>query len=173
MKLRIEVVTLYRYFGYAAHMRDLFRKALTRESMPKFNELKDLMLFLCSPPGMYLLYSYSGIFLVIEGWRDLKLSDSKIDALLTSPFVDKLRRFRNATFHYQKEPVSMKHLEFFGTEEEKTEEWLNNVYYEFERFFKENTLPIPGHLKELLEGKSAAEIGEIIHEFWSSEDTGK
>ena len=87
------------------------------------------------------MYSYSGIYLVIEGWKDLKLSDPKIDQLLHSPFVDKLRLFRNATFHYQREsPISSKHLQFFGSQEERTEIWLNDLYSEFESFFRKHAI---------------------------------
>ncbi len=120
------------------------------------------LLFFYSAPGIYLLYSYSGIYLVIEGWKDLKLSDPKIDELLHSPFVDRLKRFRNATFHYQKEPISWKHLQFFGTEEEQTEKWLNNLYSELERFFRENALPQPDRLKESLKDKSHVQVAQAI-----------
>lgn len=167
MKLRPEIITLYKYFGCAAHMRDLFRRAVTPETLKEITDEKRLMLFLCSPPGIYLLYSYSGIYVVIEAWNELKLSDPKIDALLTSPFVDKLRRFRNATFHYQSEPLNLKHLEYFGTEEEKTEVWLNELYRELERFFGENTLPVPAERKEIIKHKPLGKVAQAIQDYWT------
>lgn len=169
MKTRIEIITLYRYFAYAAHMRKLFRREVNEEWL---NMLKDdmngLLLFFYSAPGIYLMYSYSGIYLVIEGWRELKLSDPKIDELIASPFVNRLRRFRNATFHYQKEPISWKHLEFFGTEEEQTEKWLNELYFEFSRFFQENTLPLPDRLKKSIKDKTHVQIAQAIKAYWTS-----
>lgn len=52
--------------------------------------------------------------MIVEGFRDLRLQDPKIDALLASPLFDKLRRYRNAIFHFQKEWfVSEKHMDFF------------------------------------------------------------
>lgn len=161
------ILTLYRYFGYAAHMRDLFRKEVNPDwSQLMSKDFTGIMLFFYSAPGLYLLYSYSGIFLVIEGWRDLKLSDERIDSLVASPYVDRLRLFRNATFHYQKEPISFKHLQFFGTEEEATEKWLNELYREFERFFRDNTLPIPEELKAELKDKNHVELAKTIQKHW-------
>lgn len=161
------ILTLYRYFGYAAHMRDLFRKEVNPDWIQLMSkDFTGIMLFFYSAPGLYLLYSYSGIFLVIEGWRDLKLSDERIDSLVASPYVDRLRLFRNATFHYQKEPISFKHLQFFGTEEEATEKWLNELYREFERFFRDNTLPIPEELKAELKDKNHVELAKTIQKHW-------
>jgi hypothetical protein len=169
MEIKPEIITLYRYFAYAAHMRDLFRRKVNEDWLKMLSaDMSGLLLFFYSAPGIYLLYSYSGIYLVIEGWKDLKLSDSKIDALLDSPFVDRLRLFRNATFHYQKDPISWKHLQFFGTEEEQTEKWLNNLYSELERFFRENTLPLPERLKQSLKDKSHAQIAQAIRDYWVS-----
>lgn len=144
MEIKPDIITLYRYFAYAAHMRDLYRREVNEDWLKMLSDdMAGLLLFFYSAPGIYLQYSYAGIYLVIEGWKDLKLSDPKIDELFDSPFLDRLRVFRNATFHYQKEPISWKHLQFFGTEEEQTEKWLNNLYSELERFFRENTLPLP------------------------------
>lgn len=177
MKLKLEIITLYRYFAYAAHMRTLFRREVDSEWLKLVTaDMQGMAQFFYSPPGVYLIYSYSGIYLVIEGWKDLGLRDPKIDALIQSSFVDRLRLFRNATFHYQREPISWKHLQFFGTEDERTEEWLNELYRELERFFADNMLPIPETLRAKFKDKSYAEIGEAIRAYWSSrvdfEDSG-
>jgi|GEM_PF-1862673 len=169
MKINPDIITLYRYFAYAAHMRDLYSREVNEEWLKMLSaDMYGLLLFFYSAPGIYLMYSYSGIYLVIEGWKDLALGDPKIDELLNSPFVDRLRRFRNATFHYQKDPISWKHLDFFGTEEEQTEKWLNDLYSEFERFFQENTLPLPDRLKESLKDKSHVQITQAIKDYWTS-----
>lgn len=168
MELRIEILTLYRYFGFAAHMRDLYRRAVTRESLKTITDMKELMLFFWTAPGMYLQYSYSGIYVVIEGWKELMLADPKIEILLSSTYVDRLRRFRNATFHYQPDVLSIKHLEFFGTGNDTTEVWLDELYKELERFFRENTVQMPNDLKEIL--KDTPEGGEIqaMKDYWNS-----
>jgi len=169
MEIKPDIITLYRYFAYAGHMRDLYRREVNEDWLKLLSaDMSALLLFFYSAPGIYLLYSYSGIYLVIEGWKDRNLSDPKIDGLLDSPFVDRLRLFRNATFHYQKEPISWKHLQFFGTEEEQTEKWLNNLYSEFERFFRENTLPLPDRLKEFVKDKSHVQIAQAIRDHWTA-----
>src|ERR1700691_6048297 len=100
MRLNPKIITLYRYFGYAAHMRGLFAREVSREWLESMrDDPSGLLLFLCSEPGIYLMYSYAGFYLVVEGYRDLGLADQEIDELLTSPFLERLRRFRNATFH--------------------------------------------------------------------------
>ena len=162
-EVQLKAMLLYRYFAYAAHMRSLFRKEFSREWLKLASDgPMGFLMFFCSAPGIYLTYSYSAIFVVIEGWRESGLTDQSIDALLTSPYVERLRRFRNATFHYQKEPLSMKHLEFFGTEEERTEEWLGELYAEFARFFRDNTLPLPPSLAEACAKQSSLEVSKAI-----------
>lgn len=165
--LNPDVLTLYRYFAYATHMRSMFRRETDPEWFKMFTKDESgLLMFFYSPPGIYFLYSYAGIYLVIEGWRDLGLKDNKIEELIESPFVDSLRLFRNATFHYQREFISWKHLQFFGTEEEQTEKWLNQVYKEFERFFAENTLPIPENLRDEFKDMTHVEIAKAVQTFW-------
>ena len=48
-------------------------------------------------------YWYATLYVVIEGYQELKMADSVIDLLLQSPNVKSLRRFRNGICHYQKE----------------------------------------------------------------------
>jgi len=167
--LNPDVLMLYRYFAYAVFMRSRFRHESDPEWFKMFSaDESGLVMFFLSPPGIYLMYSYAGIYLVIEGWRDLGLKDDKIDELLMSAFVERLRLFRNATFHYQKDLLSWKHLQFFGTEEERTEVWFNQLYSEFERFFVEHTLPIPEALRaQLKEENTHVGIVKAIKQFWS------
>lgn len=165
---KMKVATLYRYFLYAVVMRDNLRK----ENLEGFFEsLKDdassVLLFFSSPIGVYLTSFYSSIYLVIEGWRDLKLSDSKIDNLISSPYTDRLRLFRNATFHYQKEPISPKLLQFFGPEEDDTEKWINELYREFGNYFKQNSFMIPNELMEQIKGKGAKEMAVLIQKYFT------
>jgi hypothetical protein len=44
-------------------------------------------------PGIFMSYWYGGLYVVVEGWRELRLSDPKIDALLTSQNVNLLKRY--------------------------------------------------------------------------------
>ncbi|MBH03708.1 MAG: hypothetical protein CMP08_06240 [Xanthomonadales bacterium] len=48
---------------------------------------------------------FASMFVVIEGWKKLKLRDQKIEEILDQnrEGVDLLRRARNAVYHFQKE----------------------------------------------------------------------
>lgn len=90
------VFTLHRYFIWGNHMRHLHDEHLKGEWQEDKNSYDVVLHNLCS-------YWYGGLYVVIEGWRDLKLSDPEIDKLLQSRNVDLLRRYRNGVFHFQKE----------------------------------------------------------------------
>lgn len=88
---------------------------------------------------------YGLIYVVIEGYKELKYEDEKIDRLLAqNDFVDSLRLFRNATFHYQKKAIPEKALKFLELEESET--WIGELHIAFKLFF-EKELP----MKEILE----------------------
>ena len=93
---------------------------------------------------------YGLIYVVVEGYRELKLSDARIDELLQEKeYLDQLRLFRNATFHYQKQPVSEKELKFL--EAEGGEHWIRELHYAFQNYF-ERVFPIKEVLKLLKDG---------------------
>jgi hypothetical protein len=169
--IRKDIITLYRYYSFAVYMRELFQREMDEswgESLVR-GDLSPMELFY-APPGISLMYMYSALYVVIEGWKDLGLSDPRIDELIGSPFVDRLRRFRNATFHYQNDIASLKHLKLFGTEKERTEVWLRELYTELSRFFKENTMPLPQSIKESMKNKSMAELFKDIRTYWFPEE---
>lgn len=164
---KIKIATLYRYYLYAVVMRDNLKK----ENLENFiKNLKDdassVILIFSSPVGVYMTYFYSALYLIIEGWNELKLSDEKVDKLIASTHTDKLRLFRNATFHYQKEPISPKLLQFLGTKEEATEKWIGDLYTEFGRFFKNNSFELPDELMKEIEGKGSQEMALLIQKYF-------
>lgn len=67
--------------------------------MEKLDSLTEIESFL------YMSYWYGGLYVVIEGWQRLKLSDDIIDNLLISSNVQLLKRYRNGVFHFQKEYI--------------------------------------------------------------------
>jgi hypothetical protein len=164
---KIKIATLYRYYLYAVVMRDNLKNENLEDFIKKLkDDISSVILIFSSPVGIYMTYFYSAIYLVIEGWRDLKLSDDKINRLIDSPYTDKLRLFRNATFHYQKEPISPKLLQFLGTEEEATEIWINELYIEFGKYFKQNSFNMPDELLEELKGKGSQEMAILIQKYF-------
>jgi hypothetical protein len=164
---KIKIFTLYRYYLYAVVMRDNLNKENLGDFIKQLNDdISSIFLIFSSRAGVYLTYFYSAIYLVVEGWKDLELSDDDIDNLINSPYIDRLRRFRNATFHYQKEPISPKLLNFFGTEEEATEKWINELYKKIGDFFKKNSLEFPNALKKEIKGKGEQEMAVLVQKYY-------
>lgn len=92
---------------------------------------------------------YGLLWVVVEGYRDLGLSDERIDALLEQEgMADALRRFRNAVFHYQKEPFGPKLVEFLTAKD--SEVWVKELNTAFEQFFIKS-LNIKGLVREIQE----------------------
>jgi hypothetical protein len=59
---------------------------------------------------------------------------------------------------------------FFGTEEERTEIWLNELFGAFASYFKANTLPIPEPLRSSLQGLPSNEVVAAIRRYWKSRE---
>ncbi len=70
---------------------------------------------------------------MIEGWKQLKLSDSKVDSLLTSPNVRLLKEYRNGVFHFQKNYVDDRFVGFMRAK--NSADWVRNVHSEFGNIF--------------------------------------
>src|SRR5690606_913700 len=77
--------------------------------------------------GFYRSYWYSSLYVVIEGYKELKINNPEIDELLTeAEFVDKLRLFRNSIFHYQKDIYNTK---FLGVDDsDEFVEWIYKLH---------------------------------------------
>jgi hypothetical protein len=94
----------------------------------------------CSDTGfeiewfLYMSYWYGGLFVVIEGWRELQLTDPVIDSLLKSKNVDLLRRYRNGVFHFQKNYFDERFIGFMR-DGENCVDWVRQLNREFGRFF--------------------------------------
>lgn len=78
---------------------------------------------------------YALIFVLIEGYREAKLADDEINGYLAdAEKVDALRRFRNATFHFQKDPLSKKMVDFL--EADLNGEWVRGLFLAFRQYFE-------------------------------------
>lgn len=85
---KIKVITLYRYYLYAVVMRDNLRKEDLSDFIKNLkDDISTVFLIFSSPVGVYMTYFYSALYLVIEGWKELKLSDEKIDKLIAPPIL--------------------------------------------------------------------------------------
>jgi hypothetical protein len=83
----------------------------------------------------YLSYWYAGLYVVIEGWRELRLSDKRVDPLVSSSSVGVLRRWRNGAFHFQRRYVDQRFLEWVRAP--GAGEWLDGLHAAFSGYFAE------------------------------------
>jgi hypothetical protein len=88
-----EIFALHRYFIWANEMRVMFDGLLQSRPVEGDGRIRAFL---------YMSYWYAALYVVIEGWRSLGLSDAEIDALLESPNVALLKRYRNGVFHFQR-----------------------------------------------------------------------
>lgn len=124
-----DVITLHRYYIWANKMRTDFDDVLRKYSEKKISKKQyDI------ETHLYMSYWYGGLYVVIEGWKQLKLEDNKIDSLLGSSNVELLRRYRNGVFHFQKQ-YNDERFEAFYREGKDTVKWIRSLNLEFGRFF--------------------------------------
>ena len=123
--------TLHRYYIWANRMRTHFDELLQRNAAKPKEEIESFL---------YMSYWYGGLFVVIEGWQELGLSEPTIDKLLASPNVQLLRRYRNGVFHFQKNYFDDRFVEFMR-EGENTVEWVRDLTLHFGRYFLQRFHP--------------------------------
>lgn len=106
---------------------------------------------------MRLSVWYSLLRVVVEGYQELKLSDPAIDEFLNrTDYVDALRRFRNAIFHYQTDPLSDKLMAFLELEE--STKWAIGLNKAMESYFQK-ALPIEETIERLKrQARQGAEV---------------
>ncbi len=90
---------------------------------------------------------YSLLFVVIDGYKEIGLMYAPLEVVLAKEeYVGLLRRFRNATFHYQTDPLSDKLIDFLNKED--SEVWIGELNKQLEAFFMW-ALPIKEAMEEL------------------------
>jgi hypothetical protein len=126
------IFTLHRYFLWAnRHQNDFLSRANDIGLPPEgIDELRRWV------RASFVNYApwFGSLYVVLEGWQMLHLSDPEIDKLLTSPHVNKLKRFRNGVFHFQRKYFDQRFLEMFQNDEGPR--WASKLHQEFSRFFK-------------------------------------
>jgi hypothetical protein len=123
-----DFAALHRYFIWANKMRTLFDKELSTKRPDQ-----DAGTWFADSPGMLMSYWYAGLFVVIEGYRDLGCTDPLVDSLLRSPNVELLRRYRNGAFHFQRSYFDDRFLSFMS--EQGTVEWVRELNRALGGFF--------------------------------------
>ena len=121
---------LHRYFIWANKMRIHFDETLEKHPNQPNNEHQFGI-----ESMMYMSLWYGLLYVVVEGWSSLGLSNATIDGLLGSPNAELLKRYRNASFHYPKRrKYNDERFENFF-QEPTTVEWTRKLNSEFGRYF--------------------------------------
>lgn len=121
-----EILALHKYFVNANYMRTLFYECLDK---------RDKKIKATDDPELMSLTSlwYGCLYVVAEGWADLKLADKKIDVLLQSNFLSDLKGFRHDVFHFQKKYYATRSVKFMSTS--GAAKWVRDLNREFGRYF--------------------------------------
>jgi hypothetical protein len=125
----IALAALHRYYMWSLTLKEVFLREVEEGSSHL-----DPRTIMASKTTALMSHWYGAIYVVIEGWQDLRLSDEAINTLLESPNVAPLKRYRHGTFHYQRDYLDDRFLDFIdvGT---AAAEWVQTLSEEFGRFF--------------------------------------
>jgi hypothetical protein len=94
---------LHKYFMTASLMAQEFDRHLADPPQFKFKDaIQEGMMFLVSKAGIKMTLWYGSLYVVIEGWREIGMSDPEVDRLLSSPNTKLLKGVRNSAFQFQK-----------------------------------------------------------------------
>lgn len=129
--LKQAVHSLHRYFLWANRMRvhfyDLVPKVANDPERDRFSSE-------AIEADLYMSFWYGELYVVIEGWKKLGLSEPEVDALLASPNVELLRRYRNGVFHFQKEYFDERFLGFMR-DGQNAAAWVSALNRAFGAYF--------------------------------------
>lgn len=122
-----ELGTLHRYFIWSDQMRIHYDELLKRGKFDINSENGILTI-------LYMSYWYAGLYVAIEGWREMDFKDQNIDLLLKSKNVDLLKKYRNGVFHFQKKYWDNRFINFVKNGDQPAQ-WVRNLRNELSRFF--------------------------------------
>lgn len=134
------VLTLHRYYAAATLMESRFRTTVEAQRANPRAAAEDLRGRMPDPEVMIWMGCWYGfLYVVIEGWKELRLSDSAVDAALSD--VDGrehanlalLRRYRNGMFHYQRAYHDEKFTNFF--KEPTSVHWIHALNRALDSYF--------------------------------------
>jgi hypothetical protein len=127
------IFSLHRYYTWANRMRLHFDEKLAvlagqaKNGAATFTS-EDI------EANLYMSYWYAGLYVVIEGWSQLRLSDPIIDGLLKSPKVGLLKRYRHGVFHFQTDYFDNRFTDFME-EGQSAVDWVRDLNRAFGAFF--------------------------------------
>ncbi len=126
-------LTLHKYYIYSNRMNYHFDLLIKDKIINNISVSNDIF----TDELIYMSYWYSSLYVVIEGWRELNLKDDRIDTLLKSSNLDYLKRFRNGVFHFQRDYLDNRLIEFLSSNENPVK-WVRELNLAFNEWFIEN-----------------------------------
>jgi hypothetical protein len=103
------IIALGRYWAWSDWMcRHFFDELREHGALPQLDSPEAFKLML------HMSYWYGSLYVVVEGWRELRLADPEVDHLLQSSHVELLRRYRDGFLHYQRELWGDRFVAFLG-----------------------------------------------------------
>jgi hypothetical protein len=124
------LLALHRYYIWANRHREYFFRAALKDQGDR--PMTALTVF-ADDAMMFMSYWYAGLYVVVEGWGELRLNDPKVDELLESPHVDLLRRYRNGVCHYQREYADPRFLDMISAQ--GVVPWVQDLNQAFGSYF--------------------------------------
>lgn len=134
---KAKLLPLHRYFMWSHR----FRGILDGIVVPEVSQKSTAADLFAGDFGMFMSYFYASLHVVIEGWQELKLEDPTVDALLKSPNVKLLKRYRNGVFHYQRIYLDARFHELWG-EGVNVVSWVRELDEAFSEYFVRQ-MPLP------------------------------
>src|SRR5580692_2791502 len=129
MPIDTSLLTLHRYYIWANKFRIRFDQTIERHGATGPNS----MIWFADDAGLFLSYWYAALYVVVEGWHELKCQDLEIDHFLTSPNVQHLRRYRNDVCHFHRKYLDERFLEITASAD--SVQWVRSLNDSFGRFF--------------------------------------
>lgn len=126
-----KVLTLHRYFIAADRMKHHFDRYIRQH---RFDEsVVDSKEW----PIIFSLMSvwYGTLYVVVEGWRRLRLSNTDVDRYLADhDLVRSLESARNGAFHFKPKYWDESHRDFI-VRGESSAQWARGLHHAFSQFF--------------------------------------
>lgn len=131
---RYKIAVLYKHWMAADGVNHRLRQSMNyTDETPSFPKNLEALAKRMSEMQVLQVY-YALLYVVVEGYQEIKCSDEKVDALIgQEDFVNNLRRFRNAVFHYQAEPLGPKLLNFLV--QDNSEVWIRDLKIALNEYF--------------------------------------
>ena len=126
------VYTLHRYFICVSRLRLYLSNTVDEVGAKPPKDGKGRRYWLLRV-FTHLTYWLASLYVVVEGWRELNLTDERIDNLLRSDNVERIRRVRNGVFHFQPDYFDKRFVEPF--KHAGISEWADSLNQEFGRYF--------------------------------------